>query len=291
VKITRDGQEIAVLLTGTRLLDAEGGGQGLVLFLEDVSHLLRVQRMEAWREVARRIAHEIKNPLTPIQLSAQRLRRRYAAQLGERGAVFDECTGRIIQQVEELKALVNEFSTFARMPTGPHTTEDLNHLVDEALVLFREGHREIDFVFTPEEGLPVLELDREGIKRAVINILDNAVAACAARRDVPPGERGRVELRTAHHQSLGVVRLEIADNGPGMTSEVKARLFEPYFSTKPDGTGLGLAIVSAIVADHSGFIRVRDNLPRGSRVIMEFPVRRQAAQLAATARHGAYAGA
>ena len=94
-----------------------------------------------------------------------------------------------------------------------------------------------------------------------------------------------------HHTSLGVVRLEIADNGPGMTSEVKARLFEPYFSTKPDGTGLGLAIVSAIVADHSGFIRVRDNLPRGSRFIMEFPVRRQAAQLAAQARHGAYAGA
>ncbi len=291
LKIARDGQELAVLLTGTRLLDAAGGGQGLVLFLEDVTHLLRVQRMEAWREVARRIAHEIKNPLTPIQLSAQRLRRRYAGQLGDRGAVFDECTGRIIQQVEELKALVNEFSTFARMPAGAHTNEDLNHLVEEALVLFREGHREIDFAFVPEEGLPVLELDREGIKRAVINILDNAVAACAARRDAPPGDPGRVELRTAHHTSLGVVRLEIADNGPGMTGEVKARLFEPYFSTKRDGTGLGLAIVSAIVADHSGFIRVRDNLPRGSRFIMEFPVRRQAAQLALRARHGAYAGA
>jgi two-component system nitrogen regulation sensor histidine kinase NtrY len=125
----------------------------------------------------------------------------------------------------------------------------------------------------------------------VINILDNAVAACGARRDVPASERGQVEVRTAYDPLLGVVRLEVADNGTGMTVEVKARLFEPYFSTKPDGTGLGLAIVSAIVADHNGFIRVRDNLPRGSRVIMEFPVRRRAAQLAAGARHGAYARA
>src|SRR5207249_5405273 len=115
------------------------------------------------------------------------------------------------------------------------------------------------------------------------------VAACAARRET--GEPGRVEVRTTHDAGLGVVRLEIADNGAGMTPEVKARLFEPYFSTKPDGTGLGLAIVSAIVADHSGFLRVRDNLPRGSRLVMEFPVRRRAAQLAARAQHGAYAGA
>ena len=285
--LARDGQEVAVLVVGTRLAGEQGG---LLLLLEEVTHLLRVQRMEAWREVARRIAHEIKNPLTPIALSAQRLRRRYAAQLGDGGA-FDECTRTIIQQVEELKGLVNEFSTFARMPAAAHTPQDLNRLVEEALVLFREGHRDLDFVFTPAEELPVLELDREGIKRAVINVLDNAVAACAQRRAAAPEERGRIELRTTHDERLGVVRVEIADNGPGMTAEVKARLFEPYFSTKPDGTGLGLAIVSAIVADHNGFIRVRDNLPRGSRLIMEFPVRGRTAQLAVRARHGAYAGA
>jgi len=258
-----------------------------------VSHLLRVQRMEAWREVARRIAHEIKNPLTPIQLSAQRLRRRYATRLGPEGAVFDECTRTIIQQVDELKALVNEFSTFARMPAAAHTPQDLNRLVEEALVLFREGHREITFAFDPEPDLPELEMDREGIKRALLNLLDNAVAACAEarRREPTAGGPARVELATHHDTGLGVVRLEIADNGAGMTPEVKARLFEPYFSTKPDGTGLGLAIVSAIVADHNGFIRVRDNLPRGGRFVMEFPVRRRAAQLAARAQHGAYAGA
>jgi two-component system nitrogen regulation sensor histidine kinase NtrY len=293
ITLSRDGQELAVLLTGTRLPSEGGGPRGLVLFFEEVTHLLRVQRMEAWREVARRIAHEIKNPLTPIQLSAQRLRRRYAARLGGDGAVFDECTRTIIQQVEDLKALVNEFSTFARMPAGAHTPQDLNRLVEETLVLFREGHREIAFAFEPEADLPELELDREGMKRALINLLDNAVAACAemARRHPGASEPGRVALRTAHDTRVGVVRLEIADNGAGMAPEVKARLFEPYFSTKPDGTGLGLAIVSAIVADHDGFIRVRDNLPRGSRFVMELPVRRRAVQLAARAQHGAYAGA
>src|SRR5881296_3749284 len=271
LKLARDGREVAVLLTGTRLLSENVGPRGLVLFFEDVSHLLRVQRMEAWREVARRIA----------------------ARLGPDGGVFDECTRTIVQQVDELKALVNEFSTFARMPAGAHAPQDLNRLVEEALVLFREGHREITFVFDAEPELPELEMDREGIKRALLNLLDNAVAACAEarRREPTPGAPARVELATRHDTGLGVVRLELADNGAGMTPEVKARLFEPYFSTKPEGTGLGLAIVSAIVADHSGFIRVRDNLPRGSRFVLEFPVQRRAAQLAARAQHGAYAGA
>jgi len=148
-------------------------------------------------------------------------------------------------------------------------------------------------VFDAEPELPELEMDREGIKRALLNLLDNAVAACTeARRRGPAAlHLARVDLVTRHDTGLGVVRLEIADDGAGMTPEAKARLFEPYFSTKPDGTGLGLAIVSAIVADHNGFIRVRDNLPRGSRFVLEFPVRRRAAQLAVRAQHGAYAGA
>jgi two-component system nitrogen regulation sensor histidine kinase NtrY len=291
MKLARDGREVALLLTGTRLLDESGSPQGFVLFLEDVTHLLRVQRMEAWREVARRIAHEIKNPLTPIQLSAQRLRRRYGAQLRDGGAVFDECTRTIVQQVDELKALVNEFATFARMPAAEHVPQDLNALVEEALVLFREGHRDINFTFRPDAALPVLEVDREGLKRAVINVLDNAVAACARGGPRVSGEHGQVELGTAYSPGLDVIRLEIADNGPGMTAEVKARLFEPYFSTKPEGTGLGLAIVSAIVADHNGFIRVRDNVPRGSRFVMEFPVRRKTVELAVETRHGAYGNA
>ncbi len=288
LELARDGREVAVLLTGTRLVDEAGTPQGVVLFLEDVTHLLRVERMEAWREVARRIAHEIKNPLTPIQLAAQRLRRRYGHQLHDGGDVFDDCTRTIIQQVDDLKNLVNEFSTFARMPAAEHTPQDLNALLEETLVLFREAHREIVFTFVPADDLPVLELDREGVKRAFINILDNAVAACTARMDYAAGERARIEIATWHDATLGMVRVEIGDNGVGMTADVRGRIFEPYFSTKTDGTGLGMAIVSAIVADHSGFIRVRDNQPRGSRFILEFPVRRQAAQLAARARYGAY---
>ena len=283
-----DGGEVATLLAGTGLQDEAGQSQGVVLFLEDVTYLLRVERMEAWREVARRIAHEIKNPLTPIQLAAQRLRRRYGGQLRQDGAVFEECTRTIIQQVEGLKTLVNEFSTFARLPQAEHLPHDLNQVVEEALVLFREGRREIDFAFEAEPDLPLLELDREGMKRAVVNILDNAVAACAALPATKPGERRRIELRTHWDRRLDVVRLEIADDGVGMTPETRARVFEPYFSTKPDGTGLGLAIVSAIVADHKGFIRVRDNPPHGTRFVLEFPVRSRPAHLVARARLGAY---
>jgi two-component system nitrogen regulation sensor histidine kinase NtrY len=282
-----DGSELAVLLTGSPLVDESGHTQGLLLFLEDVTHLLRVERMEAWREVARRIAHEIKNPLTPIQLAAQRLRRRYGPMLRDSG-VFDECTRTIVQQVEDLKALVNEFQTFARMPQAEHTLQDLNRVVDDALVLFREGHPAIDFVWTPAADLPPIELDREGLKRAIINILDNAVAACTARPATQPGERRRVTLSTAYDAALGIARLEIADDGVGISPEARARLFEPYYSTKPEGTGLGLAIVQAIVADHKGFIRVREDVPHGTRFVLEFPVRTDPAQLVARARHGAY---
>lgn len=202
--------------------------------------------------------------------------------------MFDECTRIIIQQVDELKTLVNEFATFARMPQAEHSPQDLNAVVEEALVLFREAHREIRFTFTAAPRLPVLELDREGVKRALVNLLDNAVAACRARPPREAGEWRHVTLATSFDPALGVVRLEIADDGVGLTREARARLFEPYFSTKPDGTGLGLAIVSSIVADHKGFVRVRDNHPYGTRFVLEFPVRSEPAERAAFARRGAY---
>ena len=272
VKLTGGEHIITALLTATWLTDDAGGRRGLMLFLEDVTHLLRVQRMEAWREVARRLAHEIKNPLTPIQLSAQRLRKRYASALTqEDGAVFDECTRTIIGQVEELKRLVNEFSTFARLPAVELAPHDLNAIVDDALVLFRQAHPEIAFDVRTADGLPPVDLDREAIKRALVNMLDNAVAACGVGSDGAP----RIEVRTTHEITRGTVRLEVADNGCGMTRDVKLRLFEPYFSTKKEGTGLGLAIVAAIVADHQAYIRVQDNQPRGSRFVIDFPLRQR----------------
>jgi two-component system, NtrC family, nitrogen regulation sensor histidine kinase NtrY len=271
IKLTGGDHVVTALVTATSLSDDGGARRGIMLFFEDVTHLLRVQRMEAWREVARRLAHEIKNPLTPIQLSAQRLRKRYGEELGEKdGTVFDECTRTIIGQVDELKRLVNEFSMFARLPTADLVPHDLNAVIEDALVLFRQGHPEITFDFQSGEHLPAVDLDREAIKRALINMLDNAVAACEG---VPDG--GRIDIVTSEIPERGVVRLEVADNGCGMSREVKLRLFEPYFSTKKEGTGLGLAIVSAIVADHQAYIRVQDNQPRGTRFVIHFPLRRR----------------
>ncbi|HVN84945.1 MAG TPA: ATP-binding protein [Candidatus Binatia bacterium] len=281
LKFSGGDRVLTALVTAASLQDDAGASLGVMLFFEDVSHLLRVERMEAWREVARRIAHEIKNPLTPIQLSAQRLRRRYGAEIERHdGAVFDECTRTIIRQVEELKKMVNEFSTFARLPASELSLQGLNEIVDEALVLFREGHRQIEFVWTPGEQIPALELDRSAITRAVVNLLDNAVAACQQVGE----ERGRIAVSTTYDPRAGLVRLEVADSGTGMSEAVKARIFEPYFSTKKDGTGLGLAIVSAIAADHQAYVRVRDNAPRGSRFAIEFPTRRRVSAVRAGAR-------
>ena len=269
MKLLTGGRVLTIVLTATMLRDDAGEPVGAVLFFEDVTEIVKVQRMEAWREVARRIAHEIKNPLTPIQLSAQRLHKRYAERLKDDGPLFEECTRTIIRQVDELKALVNEFATFARLPAGEHTTEDLNVLVGEAMVLFEQGHREIKFTFEPDRELPLLPLDREGIKRAIINMLDNAVAACEFVNGVDPC----IDVRTRYHREHGIVALEVADTGSGIAPDVRARLFEPYFSTKQGGTGLGLAIVSTIVADHQGFVRVKENEPRGSRFVVELPVK------------------
>jgi len=264
INIDLPSNRLTLLVNVTTLKDENQEFMGTVVVFDDLTELLKAQRMAAWREVAKRIAHEIKNPLTPIQLSAQRLRRRYQGSIGGDDPVFDECTRMIINQVDELKTLVSEFSNFARMPASNPSRNNFNEVVAEALVLFQEGHREVSFNFQPDGSLPVFNLDREQMKRVVINLLDNAVAA------VGPG--GAVELATNFNQALQLATLTVSDNGCGIPEEDKPRLFEPYFSTKKSGTGLGLAIVSTIVADHNGYIRVRDNEPRGTRFIVELPV-------------------
>lgn len=254
---------MTLLVTVSILYDEEGQYLGIVVVLDDLTELVKAQRMAAWREVARRIAHEIKNPLTPIQLSAQRLRRKYLTRFTADGAVFDECTRTIINQVEELKLLVNEFSSFARMPTANPVPTDLTEIVQETVSLFRESHPATGFLFQPQSSLPLLDLDREQMRRVMINLLDNAVAAVK--------EEGEIRVTASFDEILKIIRLEIADNGPGIPAEDKIRMFEPYFSTKKKGTGLGLAIVSNIIADHQGFIRVRDNQPRGTIIVIELP--------------------
>ncbi len=264
VKIPLPDQILTAVVTAAMLRGDDENNLGIMVFLEDITQIQKVQKMEAWREVARRIAHEIKNPLTPIQLSAERLRKRYAKLLEGDGGILDKCTSTIIKQVEDLKNLVNEFSQFARLPAAELAANDLNEIVREALFLFKEGHKGISFQFNKAD-IPALELDRDQIKRVLINLLDNAVAAVE--------EKGEIKISTSYSPASGVVLLEVADDGCGLAPEVRARIFNPYFSTKKDGTGLGLAIVSAIVADHRGNIRVRPNEPKGTRFIIELPVR------------------
>lgn len=262
IKIPHHEQQLTAVVTAATLRDDDGSALGVMVFLEDITQIQKVQRMEAWREVARRIAHEIKNPLTPIQLSAERLRKRYAALLGGDGAILDKCTTTIIQQVEELKSLVNEFSQFARLPSAKLATQDLNGIVSESLFLFNEGHKGIHFSFRPGV-IPTLDLDRDQIKRVLINLLDNAVAAVQ--------DDGEISLSTFYDRGRGVVTLEVVDNGSGLAPEMRTKIFEPYFSTKENGTGLGLTIVSQIVEDHRAYIRAMPNEPKGTRFSIEFP--------------------
>lgn len=268
------GGEHELMVTASALGE-EGDELGTVLFFEDVSQLAKVERMEAWREVARRIAHEIKNPLTPIQLSAERLRRQLATvDDGKAGKLVEECTRTIIGEVEDLKRLVGEFSAFARMPHLNPMPGDLNALADETASTFRDANPEVDFVVELAAGLPQIAIDRDALKRVLVNLLENAVYAAKAAN--PNGvERPWIELRTALHEFSGVVTLEVSDNGPGIPPSLRARIFEPYFSTRREGNGLGLAIVSAIVADHHGFVRVRERSPHGSRFVLEFPIKEQ----------------
>ena len=264
VTVSLKGKTLSLLTNLTALKDEEGKPLGVVAVFDELTQLIKAQRIAAWREVARRIAHEIKNPLTPIQLSAQRLRKRYLGTLQDDGAVFEECTRTIVKQVEELKRMVNEFSNFARMPASEPTPNHLNEIIQETLVLFQEAHKQVHFDFTAHD-LPVFNIDRDQMKRVMINLIKNSLASL--ERD------GEIRIRTDYDPRMQVVQLEVSDNGCGIPDEDKGRLFEPYFSTKKTGTGLGLTIVNAIVADHNGYIRVRDNKPQGTTFVIELPVR------------------
>ena len=266
IKIPLENKRLVLLVYLNVLRDDRQNYLGLVAVFEDLSEIEKAQRMAAWREVATRIAHEVKNPLTPIQLSAQRLRKRYGKMLeGEEGNIFQECTEMIIRQVEELKRLVNEFSNFARMPASNPVPADIRKIIKEALSLYKEAHKDVDFIFRHLVDVPIFNLDREQMKRVIINLLDNAIEAIDAK--------GEVVLDLKYDKLLQMVCIEIGDNGRGISTEHKTRLFEPYFSTKKEGTGLGLAIVNTIITDHNGFIRVQDNKPKGTKFIIELPVR------------------
>jgi two-component system nitrogen regulation sensor histidine kinase NtrY len=258
------GNRLTLQVNLTLLKDDNGDFLGTVVVFDDLTNLIKAQRMAAWREVARRIAHEIKNPLTPIQLSAQRLRKRYLHTFSGEDQVFDQSTQTIIKSVEELRLLVNEFSQFARMPAAQPAPCNLNEIIAEATTLYSEAHRRIDFRLNQDGTIPELMLDRDQIKRVLINLLENAVASIEGD--------GTIGVESNYNRELNIVTLAVADSGHGIPQEDKPRLFEPYFSTKKSGTGLGLSIVNTIITDHHGFIRVRDNEPKGTKFIIELPV-------------------
>ena len=276
------GGPLPVAMTATAMRDAKGPRPGVVLVIEDLSELLAAQRAAAWSEVARRMAHEIKNPLTPIQLSAERIAKSYAranANGGSNGstaaeeriderkvaAVIAECTETIGREVAGLKAMVDEFSRFARLPATRLEAASLNEVVNQAVGLYEErldGAR-IDVQLDPD--LPATMLDVEQIKRVFVNLIDNALDALVSVSD----ERV-ITITTS--RDVGLVRAEVADTGQGITPGDFRRLFEPYFSRRDSGTGLGLAIVQRIIFEHGGTIRAEKNEPRGAKFVIELPV-------------------
>jgi len=264
LRLTVGDETFSLRVNVTRLEDENNQSLGVVLVFDNLTELEKAQRMAAWREVARRIAHEVKNPLTPIQLSAQRLRKRYLDRLEGDQEVFDVCTKTIINQVDELKKLVSEFSSFARMPAVHKAMGNIAEMANEAFVLYQEAHKDRLFRLRVEGPIPLFSFDVKQMKRVLVNLLNNAVAATSAA--------GVIEIVLACEEERNVVILEVRDNGAGVSDQDKLRLFEPYFSRKKTGTGLGLAIASTVVADHHGYIRVKDNEPHGARFIIELPL-------------------
>ena len=273
VALVRDGRERYLAVAVTALPPDAGSPVGTVMVFDDVTPLIRAQRVATWRDVARRLAHEIKNPLTPIQLCAERLRRHFAGAPPRAKALVDECTGTIVGEVESLKALVDEFSHFARMPSPRTVSVDLNPLLHDTLLLYDGLFDQIRIERVLAQRLPPVKIDPEQIRRVVINLVDNAVDVLdGAARGVRGNGPGVISLETQHDASRGVVRLIVADNGPGIGPADRDKLFLPYFSTKRRGSGLGLAIVRRIVAEHGGSIEVSDNSPRGTKFAVELPV-------------------
>jgi len=254
VTINRGGRErnLSVRVTSEQSGDA---GQGYVITLDDITELVTAQRTSAWADIARRIAHEIKNPLTPIQLSAERLRRKYGPLIKDDAAVFQQCTDTIVRQVDDIKRMVDEFSQFARMPKPVIGAEDVADMTRQVVFLQRVGNADIDIdVDIAEDPMPA-RFDRRLISQALTNIIKNATEAIAA---VPPASLGKGRILVSAVRDGGDILIDVIDNGIGLPKENRSRLLEPYVTTREKGTGLGLAIVGRILEEHGGKIELHD---------------------------------
>ena len=257
-------RELHLAAAAARLSGEGGASEGTVLVFDDITPLIRAQKVAAWREVARRLAHEVKNPLTPIQLCAERLGRHFQSAPPATRALVEECTKTIVGEVESLKGLVDEFSQFARMPAPKRSATDLGALLKDTLALYVGLFRDVAIGLQAPPDMPTIRVDPEQIRRVVINLVDNAIEAM--------DRKGRVDIELQFAAAERVVRIVVADDGPGIPASEREKLFMPYYSTKRRGSGLGLAIVRRIIAEHGGAIEVTDNAPRGTKFVLELPV-------------------
>lgn len=266
IELSHAPYEVTLLVRGTKIFDEFGIEVGKVFVFDDAKAQITLQRASAWKEVASRIAHEIKNPITPIKLSAQRLLRKFGDRFSnEDGQVFSDCMETIISQVDSLRDLVNEFSHFSRLPTSTPKKVFLSDIIKDCVKMFKISYPQIEFL-EDFETLPEMLLDREQMNRVFVNLITNAITAMGHNN------RKVVEISTKLLSELNSVRVELKDNGNGIPKDLKSKVLEPYFSTKDGGTGLGLAIVHQIVTDHRGYLRFADNQPSGTIVIIELPL-------------------
>jgi two-component system nitrogen regulation sensor histidine kinase NtrY len=254
-----DGRPVSLRVYITVLKDSKNNFIGILVVFDDLTEIIIAQRALAWQEVARRIAHEIKNPLTPIKLSTERLLKKWDEKAEDFEEVLKRATKTIVKEVDSLRNLVNEFSRFGKMPRINLEPTNINSIIEEVLELYNDL-REVK-VMTSLQDTPEIDVDREQLKRALINLIDNAIQS----------KTERIWLNTSYDPLLEIIRIEVIDEGTGIGEEEKNKLFLPYFSTKKDGTGLGLTIVSTIISKHRGYIRVKDNEPKGTQFIIELP--------------------
>ena len=255
------------------LQNSDGKSAGIVCVYNNITEIQRLQRARAWREVARRIAHEIKNPLTPIQLSAERINRKYAGEVSDDVALH-QSTQTIINEVQHLKKMVSEFSNFAKIPESNPQISDLNQIIINALHLFHENlPTRVSLTTDLSESLPQLPLDSEQIRRVIINLVDNSISSIEKKGTLSRiFNQGKIIIRTRHVPDLNIICMDVEDNGTGIAPEITDQLFEPYATTKEHGTGLGLTIVSQTISDHNGFTRFRNLETGGVCFTVELPV-------------------
>ena len=258
-----DDTNITLLINIQVLAGVSKKYRGMVIVFEDLTHLIKTQKVAAWKEVAQGIAHEIKNPLTPIQLNTQRLKKKYYENREDFARVFDESINIITQEVEGMKDLLNEFLRFSRMPTPDPKPTSLHKIIDDILISYSEHDKKIQIKKNLDPNLAQLTIDSEQIRRVFINLFENATDAI--------DEGGAIQITTKILDEKKWVRIEFSDNGAGISSADREKLFLPHFTTKKRGTGLGLAIVNRIIIDHNGIIKVQDNYPKGTTFIIELP--------------------